>query len=42
VLRGTRIGPNCVVAAGAVLRDDAFPASSLVGGDPARVLRPLR
>ena len=39
VLRGTDIGPGSVVAASAVARG-AFPARSIVGGVPARLLRP--
>jgi acetyltransferase-like isoleucine patch superfamily enzyme len=40
VLDGTSIGERCVVAAGAVVKGD-FPARSLIGGVPARVLRSL-
>jgi acetyltransferase-like isoleucine patch superfamily enzyme len=40
VLPGTTIGAHTVVAAGAVVRGD-IPAKVLVGGVPAKVLRPL-
>lgn len=40
VLGGVTVGPGCVVAAGAVVTEDC-PADSLVGGVPAKVLRPL-
>ena len=38
ILKGTRIGDNCVIAAGSVLKG-AFPGNSLIGGNPAKVLR---
>ncbi|MBJ7390088.1 MAG: acyltransferase [Chthoniobacterales bacterium] len=38
VLKNTRLGDGCVVAAGAVVTGD-FPAGSLLGGFPAKVLR---
>lgn len=40
VLGGTELGEHCVVAAGAVVHG-RFPAYSLIGGVPARVIRPL-
>lgn len=40
ILDGTHMGDNCVVAAGAVVKGE-FPAHSLIGGIPARVLRSL-
>jgi acetyltransferase-like isoleucine patch superfamily enzyme len=41
ITRGALIGPNSIVAAGAVVRAGGFPAGSLIGGVPARVLRDL-
>ena len=41
VLRGTTIGRNAVAAAGAVLTGGGYPAGWLVGGIPARPLKPL-
>lgn len=40
LLKGTRLGDGCVVGAGAVVAG-AFPARSLVAGNPARVIRHL-
>ncbi|MFD2092789.1 acyltransferase [Blastococcus deserti] len=40
VLDGTVIGPNSVVAAGAVVKGN-FPPRSLIAGVPARVIRSL-
>jgi acetyltransferase-like isoleucine patch superfamily enzyme len=40
LLAGITIGPNAVIAAGAVVRKDV-PPGSVVGGVPARVLKPL-
>ena len=40
ILDGTDIGENCVVAAGAVVKG-TFPANSLIGGIPARVIRDI-
>ncbi|MCA9970946.1 MAG: acyltransferase [Anaerolineales bacterium] len=40
ILPGVTIGPGSVVAAGAVVTKDV-PPNTLVGGVPARVLRPL-
>lgn len=42
LLRGTRVGPNAVVAAGAVLTGGEFPGGWLIGGLPARSLRALQ
>lgn len=40
VLDGVRIGDNCVVAAGAVVTK-SMPANSVIGGVPAKILRPV-
>ncbi len=37
-LDGCRIGNNCVIAAGAVVKD-AFPDNVVIGGVPARILK---
>ncbi len=42
LLRGTRIGDNAVVAAGAVVNGGEFPGGWIIGGLPARALRELR
>jgi acetyltransferase-like isoleucine patch superfamily enzyme len=41
VLRGTRIGANAVVAAGAVVTGGEHPSGWLIGGIPAKLLKPL-
>ncbi len=41
ILPGVSLGDNCVVGAGSVVTR-SFPASSLVAGNPARVLRELQ
>lgn len=41
ILRGTEIGPNAVVAAGAVVAGGEHPAGWLIGGVPARALKAL-
>lgn len=41
VLRGTTIGRNSVVAAGAVVNGGDFPAGHVIGGIPARALKAL-
>ena len=41
ILRGTTIGCNSVVGAGAVLTGDEYPAGWLIAGVPARPLHPL-
>ena len=43
VLNGAKIGDNCIIAAGAVVtgKMDA-PAGSMIMGNPAKVVRPLR
>lgn len=40
---GSRVGDHCVIAAGAVLLEDAsIPPYSLVAGVPARIVRDIR
>lgn len=41
ILKGTRLGRGCVVAAGSVVTGDVEPFT-LVGGNPARAIRPVR
>jgi carbonic anhydrase/acetyltransferase-like protein (isoleucine patch superfamily) len=42
ILDGARIGPRCIIAAGALVTKDAvIPEGSLVVGTPARVVRAL-
>jgi 2,3,4,5-tetrahydropyridine-2-carboxylate N-succinyltransferase/tetrahydrodipicolinate N-acetyltransferase len=41
ILRGAEIGPNAVVAAGAVVPAGDWPGAALLGGVPARVLKRL-
>ncbi len=38
IMPGVRIGDHCIVAAGAVVTQDV-PPNSMVGGNPARILR---
>lgn len=38
ILDGVTVGPNCVIAAGAVVTKD-MPAHSVIGGVPARVIK---
>ncbi len=40
VLRGSRIGRNCIVAAGAVVKGE-FSDNSILGGVPAKVIRTI-
>jgi acetyltransferase-like isoleucine patch superfamily enzyme len=40
IIGDTEIGDNCVVAAGAVVRG-VFPANSVLGGVPAKVIKTL-
>jgi acetyltransferase-like isoleucine patch superfamily enzyme len=39
ILKGTRIGNDCVIASGAIVRGDFSEPNCLIGGTPARVLR---
>jgi acetyltransferase-like isoleucine patch superfamily enzyme len=41
VLKGTRIGANAVLAAGAVVTGGEHPSGWLIGGVPAKALKPL-
>jgi carbonic anhydrase/acetyltransferase-like protein (isoleucine patch superfamily) len=42
VLNGARVGANCIVGAGAFLRENAVvPDNTLVVGSPARTVRSL-
>lgn len=38
VLDGVKIGPGCIIAAGAVV-NKSFPANSIIGGVPAKLLK---
>lgn len=42
ILKGARIGDGCVVASGSVVTRGDYPAGSLVGGNPARVIKSLK
>ena len=39
VLDGTILGDGCVVAAGAVLNGKEYPANSIIGGVPAKIIK---
>ena len=40
ILKGTKIGKNCIVAAGSVLTGSKeFPDNSIIAGNPARVIK---
>jgi len=41
ILKGVTIGPRSVVAAGSVVPKGNYPADSLIGGNPAKVIRQL-
>jgi len=41
VLRGARVGPNAMVAAGSVVPEGDYPSGWLIGGSPAKAIRPL-
>jgi acetyltransferase-like isoleucine patch superfamily enzyme len=41
ITRGARIAPNSAIAANAVVTGGDYPRASLLGGVPARVLKPL-
>lgn len=38
ILKGTEIGENCIVAAGSIAKGK-FPPNSLIGGNPAKVIK---
>jgi len=38
ILRGTHLGTGCIVAAGSIVKG-TFPAHSLIGGVPAKIIR---
>jgi acetyltransferase-like isoleucine patch superfamily enzyme len=40
IIGGVKVGENSVVAAGSVVTKDV-PPNALVGGNPARVIRPI-
>ena len=40
ILDGVTIGDNCVIAAGAVI-NKSMPANSVIGGVPAKVIKPI-
>lgn len=40
LLDGTKVGKNCVIAAGAVVKGE-FPAGSIIGGIPAKVIKKI-
>jgi acetyltransferase-like isoleucine patch superfamily enzyme len=42
VLRGARVGPNCMFAAASVVRGGEYPGGFLYAGSPPRAVRPLR
>jgi acetyltransferase-like isoleucine patch superfamily enzyme len=42
VLRGARVGPNCMFAAASVVRGGDYPSGFLYAGSPPRAVRPLR
>ncbi len=42
LLKGTNIGDNSIVAAGAVVPGGEYPADVIIGGNPARILGELR
>jgi acetyltransferase-like isoleucine patch superfamily enzyme len=41
ILKGVSIGPRSIVAAGSVVTKGIYPADSLIGGNPAKVIRQL-
>jgi maltose O-acetyltransferase len=42
LLKGTRIGDNSIVAAGAVVPGGEYPADVILGGNPARIIGDVR
>lgn len=39
ILKGVSIGDNCIVAAGSVVLKGDYPRNTLIGGNPARVVK---
>lgn len=42
VLKGAEIGDGCIVAAGSVVLKGSYPPHSLIGGNPATVIKQLK
>jgi maltose O-acetyltransferase len=42
ILKGARIGSGCIVAAGAVVLKGEYPDCSILGGNPAKLLKTLK
>ena len=42
ILKGVSIGDNAIVAAGSVVVRGAYPADSIIGGNPAKVMRTIQ
>jgi acetyltransferase-like isoleucine patch superfamily enzyme len=41
ILKGAKIGNGCIVATGAVVLGGEYPARSIIGGNPAKVVKTL-